>query len=217
MVKIGVLSDTHVKDRVRRLHPQILTHFSEAGVDQIWHAGDVCASHVIAQLNEVAPVRVVQGNADTLMGRHFPFMVEETIEGLKIAMTHGQGKFVRYLRDRIASSLLGVYSFRYFEEQAVDILPNDADILIFGHIHSPVNRYEDGRLLFNPGSCSIPVHMDRQPSIGILTLDAGSVSTEIILLDKIGSEDLTWTMKTLLRVNQWLGKTMPGLSSNDIK
>lgn len=43
--------------------------------------------------------------------------------------------------------------------------------MIFGHIHVPVNREEDGILLINPGSPSRP--RNGVPSFGILTLEKG--------------------------------------------
>jgi len=217
MVKIGVLSDTHVKDRVRKLHPQVETIFTEANVDMIWHAGDVCDMAVIDDLRKIAPVTVVQGNADVMMGKHFPLIVVKQIGKIKVAMTHGQGKFQQYLRDRIMSAVSGAYPFRYFEEQVVRMLPQDADVLIFGHIHTPVNRYKNHQLLFNPGSTSIPVHRDQNPSIGILTIDNKNVQREIIPMRKIGFQELTWSMKGLVRINHILGRGMPGLYENSGK
>ncbi|MCD4751496.1 MAG: metallophosphatase family protein [Anaerolineaceae bacterium] len=214
MIKIGVLSDTHVKDRVRRLHPQVERIFTEANVDMIWHAGDVCDAAVLDDLRKIAPVTVVQGNADVMMGNHFPLMVVKQIGKIRIAMTHGQGNFHHYLRDRITSAVSSAYSFRYFEEQVVRMLPADADVLIFGHIHTPVNRYKNHQLLFNPGSTSIPVHRDQNPSIGILTIDNQVVWREIIPMQKIGFQELTWTMRGLVRINHFLGRGMPGLYKN---
>ena len=217
MVKIGVLSDTHVKDRVRRLHPQIEKIFTEANVDMIWHAGDVCDAVVLDDLRKIAPVTVVQGNADVMTGNHFPLIVVKQIGKMKIAMTHGQGKFHQYLRDRIMSVVSGAYPFRYFEEQVVRMLPTDADILIFGHIHTPVNRYKGHQLLFNPGSASIPLYKQQNPTIGILTIDAQEVRREIIPLQKIGFQELTWSMRGVIRANQCLRKLMSGLHKNSVK
>jgi predicted phosphodiesterase len=60
----------------------------------------------------------------------------------------------------------------------------DADVVVFGHSHAPVNEDgEGGQLLFNPGS---PTQRRAQPvhSIGELAI-AGGVVTEhrIIALD----------------------------------
>lgn len=217
MIKIGVISDSHVKDRVKRLHPQVERIFTEAKVDMIWHAGDVCDAAVLDDLRKIAPVTIVQGNADVMLGNRFPLMVVRKIEKIKIAMTHGQGKFPHYLQDRITSTISGAYPFRYFEEQVVRMLPADADILIFGHIHTPVNRYKNHQLLFNPGSTSIPVHMDQKPSVGILTVNNRDVQREIIPMQKIEPQDLTWSMKSLVRANQILGRIMPGLYKNSVK
>ena len=214
MIKIGVLSDTHVKDRVRRLHPQVEEIFTEANVDMIWHAGDVCDGAVLDELQKIAPVTVVQGNVDMMMGNHFPLMVVKQIGKIKIAMTHGQGNFHHYIRDRIKSVVSGVYPFRYFEEQVVRMLPEDADVLIFGHIHTPVNRYKSHQLLFNPGSASIPLYKNQSPTIGILTIDDQDVRREIIPMQKIGFQELTWSMRSLVRVNHFWGRGTPDCIKN---
>lgn len=211
MIKIGVLADTHVNDRVRRLHPQILPLFQKAGVSIILHAGDICSPRVIAELETIAPVHVVQGNADVLRGRHFPLTVNLALEGVQIAMTHGQGTFLRYVRDRIRSIVFGPPTFRYFEEQVVRSLGEDADVLIFGHIHAAVNRKQNGQLLFNPGSASLPIYRGRSPSIGILTIANGTVEGEIVFLEKMQITDLTPAMRMIFWVRKLFGKVTSGL------
>ena len=57
----------------------------------------------------------------------------------------------------------------------------DADIVVFGHSHMPVDMVEDGTHLFNPGS---PTDPRREPtgSYGWLELGDGSVSSHGIHL-----------------------------------
>ncbi|MBW6475409.1 MAG: metallophosphoesterase family protein, partial [Anaerolineaceae bacterium] len=50
VVRIGVLSDTHIPDRVGALHPDILPAFKEMGVELIIHAGDISSPVVLRQL-----------------------------------------------------------------------------------------------------------------------------------------------------------------------
>lgn len=202
MVKIGVLADSHVKDRVRGLHPGVCDVFKSAMVSQIWHAGDVCTNEVIDELRAIAPVQVVQGNADVLMGCRFPMMVDETVENVRLAMTHGQGKFTKYLRDRISSLVFGPKQFSYFENQILNLLPKEADVLIFGHVHVAVNRWQNGQLLFNPGSCSLPVYKNRHPSVGILSIDGSQVSGEIVFLDEVHHTDLTPIIRVFSRLRK---------------
>ena len=56
-LKIGLISDTHDV-----LRPQ--ARAALAGVAHILHAGDICESHVLADLAAIAPVTAVRGNND---------------------------------------------------------------------------------------------------------------------------------------------------------
>jgi len=64
----------------------------------------------------------------------------------------------------------------------------DAEIVVFGHSHAPVNEMgEDGQLLFNPGS---PTQRRAQPvhTVGELRIAGGRLlSHRIIPLDDPGS------------------------------
>ena len=50
----------------------------------------------------------------------------------------------------------------------------DAQIVVFGHSHTPCNEWHDGQLLFNPGS---PTERRREPmhTFGVIEIDAGRV------------------------------------------
>ncbi|MCP3900239.1 MAG: metallophosphoesterase family protein, partial [Desulfobacteraceae bacterium] len=70
--KVGVISDTHGK-----LCSQILNVFK--GVDHIIHAGDICGTDVLENLEKIAPVTAVKGNMD--FGElSFKLSATETIE-----------------------------------------------------------------------------------------------------------------------------------------
>ena len=64
MIRLGVISDTHIPDRARRLNERVIPVFREAGVSAILHAGDVSTPRVLKQLEEVAPVYATRGNRD---------------------------------------------------------------------------------------------------------------------------------------------------------
>ncbi|NSW53573.1 MAG: metallophosphoesterase family protein [Anaerolineae bacterium] len=202
-MKIGVLADTHVKDRVLQLHPQVIPLFKAQAVNLILHAGDVSTPGVIDQLAAVAPVHVVQGNADLLLGCHFPHQVLLEIEGVRIAMMHGQGSLLSYVRDRTISLLAGPTSFAYFEERVQRLSPQEADVIVFGHIHAALNRRQNGRLLFNPGSASLPIYKNRQPSIGILTVQDGQASGELLYLDYLEPRQFTIAMRFAEKVHKF--------------
>ena len=63
MMRIGLISDTHMPERWPRLPSCIFSLFD--GVDLILHAGDVGELWVLDELSLIAPVIAVHGNDDT--------------------------------------------------------------------------------------------------------------------------------------------------------
>ena len=59
----------------------------------------------------------------------------------------------------------------------------EVDAVIFGHNHAPLNRIENGKLLFNPGSAWRQVPRSLAPSVGLLRIDDGVIEGEIVYLD----------------------------------
>ena len=86
---IGVLADTHIPDRSRRLNPKIADIFRAAKVELILHAGDISIPRVLRKLEEIAPVHAVRGNRDLFWSANLPMHRVLEIEGNKIGMTHG--------------------------------------------------------------------------------------------------------------------------------
>ncbi len=91
MKRIGILSDTHCID-----DPRIALHF--AGVDEIWHAGDIGDVDTYRRLEGIAPVfRAVAGNIDgAVLRRVCPELLIFETEGAKVVMTHIGGYPGRY-------------------------------------------------------------------------------------------------------------------------
>ena len=63
---IGLISDTHVPDRIKEIPKKVLEAFD--GVDLIIHSGDLTSIKVIEDLEKIAPVIAIQGNMDRLNG-----------------------------------------------------------------------------------------------------------------------------------------------------
>ena len=148
-MRIGVVSDTH--GDLQALE-QVL---DQAGEVDLWlHAGDYSQDAPYIEEITGVPVYAVCGNCDSYEDRAPAELVTRQL-GFTLAMTHGH----RYVRYNDWSRLL------YWGEE------KKADVVIFGHIHVPVNREEDGILLINPGSPSRP--RNGVPSFGILTLEKG--------------------------------------------
>jgi putative phosphoesterase len=184
-ITLGVLGDTHIPDRVPGLHPEILPRFQQEKVAAILHTGDISIPAVLAQLAECAPVIAVRGNRDSWRLRTLPLERTFQVGHLKIGMLHGHGGMQTYLKDSLRALFRGGLPFSYYLSRIRDALPG-AQVIVFGHIHMPVNTWENDRLLFNPGSASRQISPNIPPSLGLLHLGPeGTVSGEIVYLSRL--------------------------------
>jgi putative phosphoesterase len=179
LLTVGVISDTHIPDRVDRIHPQILPAFRAAHVDQILHAGDISVPSVLAELEQVAPVLAVRGNRDLIFDRSLPNLRVLELAGVKVALMHGHGGWINYFRDKMVYLHSGYQLDRYIPK-ILNTAPG-ARVYIFGHTHFPENFWQDGKLIFNPGAAGSSISRNLAPSVGILRFYAGgNVEGEII-------------------------------------
>ena len=193
VVRIGVLADTHVPDRVGDLHPDILPIFQQHQVDLIIHAGDISIPAVLEKLESVAPVEAVQGNRDWWRMKELPPSKNISIKEVKLLITHGHGHFFSYLWDKVPYWLLG-YRFERFVRK-FSRMQLDFDIVIFGHSHRPENRWVDGKLYFNPGSAYDPLWNHQGPSIGVIEVGKGKqVDSRVIRLTEMRWKAGKWVM-----------------------
>jgi uncharacterized protein len=161
-VRALVLADTHRRaDDERPLPDPVLAALETA--DVVLHAGDVVSRPLLDSLATTVPVHAVLGNNDdaTLVDC-LPEEVVLDLAGVQVAMVHDSG--ARQGRERRMR--------RRFP---------DADVVVFGHSHDPVDATGlDGQRLFNPGS---PTQRRRQPqpSYGLLDIEDGRlVGHEIV-------------------------------------
>lgn len=159
--RIGIISDTHVPSRARRVPDIALRHFED--VELIVHAGDLSTRAVLDQLAAYAPVEAVQGNVEMPeVLAALPIKRELVIGACAIGIVHILGER------------------KYYARNARREFPT-ARVVIFGHSHIPFVEDMDGLLLINPGSAT-----DRrtQPycSIAVLTIEDGQPRAEIISL-----------------------------------
>lgn len=157
-MKVAVLADTHIPKKAKKLPAAAELVLQSA--DLIIHAGDVISRDFLEQLRSIAPLHAVLGNND--INLDLPESLELEIEQVKLAIIHDSGnKKGRGKRMR-----------RLFPE---------AQIVIFGHSHVPVNQDEDGVRLFNPGSPT-DKRMQPKPTMGLLSLNNGGWDAKIIPL-----------------------------------
>ena len=161
MLRIGLISDTHISTRETRLPEAVFRAF--AGVDLILHAGDITSLHVLEELMVLAPVHAVRGNMDMhATTGTLPTSRLIQREGRIMGLIHGWGA-PEGIRKRIGE---------VFREQS-------PDIIVFGHTHEAVICQEENCLWINPGSPTRPSG-NLPPSVGILDLEGEFLRARII-------------------------------------
>jgi putative phosphoesterase len=190
-LRIGVIADTHVPDRARALHPDLIPGLAAHGVSQILHAGDVCIPGIVAELEQVAPVAAVGGNRDHWFRHRLVPELTLEVDGVQLALVHGHGGFLPYFIDKWQHWLEGYRQARYLDR--LHKAAPGAKVVVFGHTHRPVNLWRGGQLFFNPGSASVGPHHNAQPSYGILYITQnGSVHGEVIELNGVRLVKRMW-------------------------
>ncbi len=154
-MQIVVVSDTHAPRRWKSCPPAVAQQLR--GADLILHAGDVCTAAVLDELAQYAPVTAVLGNNDgpDVAAWGAPETIQLTLEGTRVAMIHDSGAATgrrRRLRARFPQ----------------------ADLVVFGHSHIPLDDADDTLRIFNPGS---PTDRRRQPhgTLGVLQVADGAL------------------------------------------
>jgi putative phosphoesterase len=171
VIKIGVIADTHVPDRMQQLDHRFLDFFRQSQVDAILHAGDISSPEVLAQLNRVAPVTAVQGNRDFMFRPNLPLIQKLTLGGLSIGLAHGHGGWAPYLLDKVKYMTVG-YQYGRYRDSLLKVFPG-CRVIVFGHTHHTVKRWENGQFLFNPGA-AYPCYQNQfHPLLGLLVVYPG--------------------------------------------
>jgi putative phosphoesterase len=190
---VGVISDTHIPDRVNELHPDLISGLRVAQVSTILHAGDISIPSVLRQLEEIAPVYAVRGNRDFTFAGVLPWIQKLTFLGVPLTLVHGMGTWRNYFFDKFKYALTGYRLGRYQGYMRRSVA--DAKVVVYGHTHHAENKWQDGRLWFNPGSA---VHGDwytHSPSYGLLHFSQdGAVVGEIIKLTGAHLEYHQWAI-----------------------
>lgn len=159
-MKIGVISDTHLK-RPSRMLERIAEEYFQ-GVDLILHAGDLTALEVL-DVFEGKEVIAVAGNNDSPgVKRRLPLREVIRAGHFKIGLVHGWG-FPAGLKGKVTPLFKRVHC------------------IVFGHSHWATTHRRAGILYFNPGAFSGGITALWRRSIGILTIDS-EIQARIIRL-----------------------------------
>ena len=132
MTRILLLSDTH-----GHIDDRILDYVSAA--DEVWHAGDIGSLEVTDAIQELKPLKAVQGNIDDhLVRMEFPLHQRFHIEEVDVWITH-----------------IGGYPGRYDRRVREEIAANPPKLFISGHSHILKVQWDKklNLLHMNPGAC----------------------------------------------------------------
>ena len=162
---VGVISDTHIPTRARRIPEGALDVLRK--VDLIIHAGDIVELSVIQELERLAPVVAVHGNMDyPEVAEALPEVNSCEVKGWTIGVVHNSGSY------------LGLSETA--RRMARD---NGFDALLFGHTHRQLIKREGGVLYLNPGSPTNPMPPFMvKPSLAVLRVTDDGMEPEIVVL-----------------------------------
>jgi putative phosphoesterase len=131
-MKIGVISDTHLKEPYFEFKKVIELHFKD--VEKIFHAGDFVDWSIAEYLSSQKELIAVYGNMDSReIGKAFPEKRVIELQGFKIGLIHGGGSPFG-----IESRIRGEF--------------DEVDAIVYGHTHTPANHQVKNTYFFNPGS-----------------------------------------------------------------
>jgi putative phosphoesterase len=131
-MKIGVISDTHLKEPHSEFKKMVEYHFGD--VEKILHAGDFVDWSIVAYLSSQKDLIAVFGNMDPPdIRRAFPQKRVIELGGFRIGLIHGGG------------APFGI------ESRVIDEF-DEVDAIIYGHTHTPANHKVKNIYFFNPGS-----------------------------------------------------------------
>jgi putative phosphoesterase len=161
----GVLGDTHASaDRTWRIVDHVGNLFQRAGVDLILHAGDVGQATILKELQQIAPVVAVRGNADS------PDLIESLPDQVWIEVGSRTALLLHGHRGKT-----GRAAARAAAQPGIDLI-------VYGHSHKPLIEREGDTILFNPGS---PTERRWNPhfGVGLIAVSDESIEPELVLFD----------------------------------
>jgi putative phosphoesterase len=135
-----------------------------AGVERVFHAGDVEDPDHLADLAAIAPVTGVAGNVDGHAVRSVvPEEAVVDVAGVRVAVIHGHQVHPDYRR------LLARFP--------------DAQVIVHGHTHVPRCDRVGDVLIVNPGAAGLS-QKGHPPSVAILEVGDGDPTVRYVELDQ---------------------------------
>lgn len=160
MIKIGILSDTHISEA----SPTFLENTKKAfgDCDIIVHAGDLTDIGILSVFTG-KKVHAVAGNCCNIRtAQNLPHHTRFEVAGKLFVVTHGAGGPRHNIEDRL-----------------FDTYP-EADCIIYGHTHIPVAHHAGGIYFINPGSFKSTGTFGAPGTYAIAEVDESHISATIM-------------------------------------
>lgn len=165
-MKVLVISDTHIPVTATKL-PAVIENEAKTS-DCCLHCGDFIVYPVLESLNTLTKTFGVCGNMDDdQIKENLPQKQVIKLEGITVGLIHGGGTqqhIIEYLNREFAKEY------------------NEIDVFVFGHSHRPTNKVIDGKIYFNPGSCTDRTFAPCR-SYGILEINGKDLKPRIINIE----------------------------------
>ena len=142
-----------ISDTHGLLRPEVLEILKDC--KYILHAGDVNKDEILDVLRSMGYQIEVRGNNDKDWAENLRTSLSFTIAGVKFFMVHNK------------------------KDVAWDL--GDTQVVIFGHTHKYFEKYVDGRLWLNPGSCGRS-RFGGEVTMAVMTVEDGQYQIEKIIL-----------------------------------
>ena len=164
MIKVGILSDTHIAKITEQFRKNCTSAFADC--DAIIHAGDLTDISILSTFAG-KDVYGVYGNMCNQATRQ---LLPETkiicLNGYSIGICHGAG------------------SRHNIEERLLQLLP-ETDCIIYGHTHIPTCHKTRNTLFINPGSFQGTGNYGAPGTFGLLHIEKDSLKGSIHELVRI--------------------------------
>ena len=114
-----------ISDTHGLLRPEVVETLK--GCEAILHGGDINSTKILDELSEIAPTYAVRGNIDKEWAKDLPETFSLELYGVRFFMVHNK----KYIPTNLENT----------------------DVVVYGHSHKYEEKYINGVLMINPGSC----------------------------------------------------------------
>ena len=148
IAKVLIVSDTHRQNaNLYRVIEQVRP------IDLLIHCGDIEGDDQNIEVKAGCPIQVVAGNNDFFY--EYDNVKTFYLGKYKVYLTHGHHHGVNCSDEKLIAAAKA----------------EDADIVMYGHIHVPRMEQVENLMVINPGSLTYPRQTGRKPSYIIMDID----------------------------------------------